>query len=77
MDENTNGLLRQYFPKGTGLAQHTPAELDRVAHEINMRPRKTLGWDTPTRRLASLMHASERQEAARCNASGTRLAQYV
>jgi IS30 family transposase len=48
-NENTNGLLRQYFPKGTNLAIHTRAHLDAVAAELNSRPRKTLGWDTPSR----------------------------
>ncbi|MER9763968.1 IS30 family transposase [Mesorhizobium sp. M0138] len=44
---NTNGLLRQYFPKGTDLSRHTARELDAVAHAINTRPRKTLGCKTP------------------------------
>ena len=46
-NENTNGLLRQYFPKGTDLSDHGPEELEAVAAAINARPRKTLGWRTP------------------------------
>ncbi|HLK78924.1 MAG TPA: IS30 family transposase [Streptosporangiaceae bacterium] len=50
-NENTNGLLRQYFPKGTNLRVHSPARLEAVAAELNARPRETLGWDTPAGRL--------------------------
>ena len=54
-NENTNGLLRQYFPKGTDLSQHGVNELSAVAHALNTRPRKTLGWRTPAEALDQLL----------------------
>jgi IS30 family transposase len=56
-NENTNGLLRQYFPKGTDLTVHDAAHLDAVADQLNSRPRKTLNWTTPANKLATLIDA--------------------
>lgn len=57
-NENTNGLIRQYFPKGTDLSRHSPEELATVAAELNARPRKSLNWDTPTERVSDLLVAN-------------------
>jgi IS30 family transposase len=60
-NENTNGLLRQYFPKGTDVSRWSVEELEAVAHALNTRPRKTLGWKTPAeafnKQLLSLQQA--------------------
>jgi IS30 family transposase len=54
-NENTNGLLRQYFPKRTDLRQHSREQLEAVAAELNARPRKTLGWKTPAQALEQIL----------------------
>ena len=58
-NENTNGLLRQYFPKGTGLSRWSAADLEAVALALNNRPRKVLGWKTPAEVFAEQLHSPE------------------
>ena len=55
-NENTNGLLRQYFPKGKGLAMYTQNQLDEIANKLNTRPRKTLGFKTPAEVFDEALH---------------------
>ena len=57
-NENTNGLLRQYFPRGTDLSRHTQGELNKVALRLNQRPRETLGFQTPGARLLASVAAT-------------------
>ena len=63
-NENTNGLLRQYFPKGTDLTPHSPKDLKAVAAALNGRPRKTLGWKTPAEALDDLLIAAQTESVA-------------
>ena len=70
-NENTNGLLRQYFPKGTNLAGYSREHLDAVAAELNARPRKTLGWKTPAQALEEVL-ADAQPDGGGCAAAAPR-----
>lgn len=60
-NENTNGLLRQYFPKGTDLSSHGAEEITAVAAALNARPRKALGWKTPAEPFDALLQTVDKQ----------------
>jgi IS30 family transposase len=63
-NENTNGLLRQYFPRGTDLSRHSSEDLAAVAAALNSRPRKTLGWRTPAEELDRYLQSSQQPSVA-------------
>ncbi|MEX2163034.1 MAG: IS30 family transposase [Sulfuricaulis sp.] len=63
-NENTNGLLRQYFPKGTDISRYSERKLDAVATTLNSRPRKTLGWKTPAEALDQLISSAQKGSVA-------------
>ena len=63
-NENTNGLLRQYFPKGTDLSTHGPEEIAAVAAALNARPRKALGWKAPAEALDQWLAATNKDPVA-------------
>jgi len=63
-NENTNGLLRQYFPKGTDLSRWSAEDLQAVAYTLNNRPRKALGWRTPAEVLEEHLRSLQQPSVA-------------
>ena len=63
-NENTNGLLRQYFPKGTDLSRWTAEDISALAHALNSRPRKTLGWRTPAEAFNEYLQSTQQAGVA-------------
>jgi IS30 family transposase len=71
-NENTNGLLRQYFPKGTDLCRWSAEDLEAVAHALNTRPRKVIGWKTPAEALDEHLHSAAQAGVDSTSGSNTR-----
>jgi IS30 family transposase len=63
-NENTNGLLRQYFPKGTDLSRWNADNIAAIAHTLNTRPRKALGWRTPAEAFNEHLHSLQQPGVA-------------